>query len=135
MARTNGVGRSASEVDPAAGRSVRAMPRRQIGDERRSCRPDSEQPHFDVIRLVLRKPVSLRPALFLEVGNDVLASHETGRFAKKPDRFPDTRFVVSHPPMAHSIAFGALKFVQPQMDRFVGRTEFFDGFPTMIDKL
>jgi len=75
------------------------------------------------MRLVAWKRILLCPALFLQVGNDMLAGHRIRCFAKPADSLLNARFMVAHPPMPHSILRRALKLIQPHMHFFVGSAE------------
>lgn len=64
--------------------------------------------------------IGLCPAFILQIGDDVLAAHWSGRFAKKYDRLANTGFMMALFPMPITILPAASKRIEPAADFGIG---------------
>jgi hypothetical protein len=81
-----------------------------------------------------REMICLRPAFFLQIGDDVLAGHRSGRFAKEGDDLADTGFVMPLLPMPKAILRTAGEGIEPAVDLGIGLTKQSDRLLTVVFK-
>jgi hypothetical protein len=75
-----------------------------------------KESYSHIISLVFWKRIVFRPTFLLKVRNDVLAGDQARLFSEDPDRLLDSRFVVTHSPVTHTIFRSTLKLIQPAMN-------------------
>jgi hypothetical protein len=67
--------------------------------------------------------VRLLPAFVLEIGDDVLSGHRSGRLAEKGDDLADAGFVMPLLPVPVAIPRAAGEGVEPAVDLGIGLAE------------
>jgi hypothetical protein len=79
-----------------------------------------KQAHPNIIFFVFWKSVLFRPAFFFQIRDNMLPGYQPSLFPKKNDGFPYPGLVMPDPAMAHLIFLRPLKFIQPEVNFFIG---------------
>lgn len=94
--------------------------------------PYSEQPQTDVVLLIARERIALRPALLLQIGQDMLTRDRPSLLAKQCDGLTDADLVMAHPTMAHAIGRLTGKGIKPAVNRLERLAKEREGFCTVV---
>jgi hypothetical protein len=95
---------------------------------------ESKESHLHVILLVLGKRIGFRPALLLEVTDDVLPSDLSGFRSKNLDDLVYPGLVVTDFSMAHPIFFRSHELIKPTMHLSIGFSKEPDGLLAVSSK-